>query len=68
MALIKETLKQPIKAMLYQLRDELDQDASIEKYASLMTDAVDAYIRSATVVVIGTSVNGGAVTGTGSIQ
>lgn len=68
MPLLKDTLKQDIKTMLTDLRDELDQDESIEKYATAITNAIDTYIKSATVIVTGTSISGGAVTGTGKIQ
>lgn len=68
MPLVKATLEQNIKTMLIDLRDDLDQGEAIDKYAAMMANAVDTYIRSATVVVTGTSISGGAVTGTGTIQ
>ena len=55
MPLVKATLKVDIKTILTELKDATDQEAAIEKYATDMSDAIDTYIRSATVVVTGTT-------------
>ncbi len=68
MALVKSKLKAQIKSLLNELKTEEDQDASIEKFADRLSACIDEYIKSATVntSVVGSSVSGGAVTGTGT--
>lgn len=61
MALVKATLKNDIKSILNELKDELNQKNAIEKFAEKLSTAIDAYIKSGDVK--GTSVSGGAVTG-----
>lgn len=62
MALNKSVLKTNIKAMLNDLKNDLDQETAIEKYAEMISTAIDNYVRTATVV--GTDSMGGPITGT----
>jgi|LSQX01.2.fsa_nt_gb C4-type Zn-finger protein len=62
MALNKTQLKASIKAMLNDLKDDVDQTAAIEKYAEMISTAIDEYVKTAT--VIGTDSMGGPITGT----
>ncbi|TSE05677.1 hypothetical protein [Aquimarina algiphila] len=68
MALVTALLKKDIKGILNDLKNDTDQEAAIEKYADQLSRAIETYVKSATVIVTGTSVSGGAVTGTGQIQ
>jgi predicted HTH domain antitoxin len=61
MALVRATLKNEIKTLLNDLKDDLNQDNAIEKYAEKLSLAVDNYVKSATVV--GTDSQGGPITG-----
>ncbi|NLN33880.1 MAG: hypothetical protein GX159_09855 [Flavobacteriaceae bacterium] len=58
----KTQLKASIKAMLNDLKDDVDQTAAIEKYAEMISTAIDEYVKTAT--VIGTDSMGGPITGT----
>lgn len=60
MALVKSTLKAEIKGILSELKNDLNQDEAIDKFAEKLATAIDAYIRSGDVK--GTSVSGGPVT------
>lgn len=62
MPLVKATLQAELASILSNTNNTAQQAA--EKIA----DAVDAYIKSATVTVTGTSATGGPVTGTGIIS
>jgi len=68
MALVKQTLKAEILAILNTLKDETDQANAIDQFADRLSTAIDNYIKSATVTttVTGASQSGGAVTGTGT--
>lgn len=68
MALVTEHLKQDIKRVLNNLKNDTDQDNAIEKYADQLSKAIEIYVKSANIIVTGTSVSGGAVTGTGKVQ
>ena len=61
MALDKATLKASIKAICE------SEGNTAESAATALADAIDAYVRTATVntIVTGSSVSGGPVTGTG---
>ncbi|MBW7838457.1 MAG: hypothetical protein H3C36_02210 [Chitinophagaceae bacterium] len=61
MALNKGILKNDIRGILNDLKTETDQEAAIEKFASMLSDAIDDYIKSAQVV--GTDSTGGPITG-----
>lgn len=61
MALNKTALKTEIKAMLIELKDDLDQGTAIERYAIKLSDAVDAYVKTAQVV--GVDSQGGPIQG-----
>jgi len=61
MPLVKATLQ----AQLVDIFN--DKSNTAQQAAEKIANAVDAYIKSATVTVTGTSVSGGAVTGTGVI-
>jgi len=68
MALVKQTLKAEILAILNTLKDETDQANAIDQFADRLATAIDNYIKTATVstTVTGMSASGGAVTGTGT--
>jgi len=68
MALVKQTLKAEILAILNTLKDETDQANAIDQFADRLSTAIDNYIKTATVTttVTGASQSGGAVTGTGT--
>ena len=68
MALVKQTLKAEILAILNTLKDETDQANAIDQFADRLSTVIDNYIKTATVstTVTGTSASGGAVTGTGT--
>ena len=68
MALVKQTLKTEIKSILNSLKTETDQAQAIDEFADRLATAIDNYIKTATVntTVTGSSVSGGAVTGTGT--
>jgi hypothetical protein len=68
MPLVQETLKTEIKSLLNSLKSEINQEQAIDKFANDLTQAIDAYIKTATVTVTGTSQSGGPVTGTGTIS
>ena len=62
MPLVKATLQAELASILSNTNNTADSAA--QKIA----DAIDAYIKSATVTVTGTSATGGPVTGTGIIS
>lgn len=62
MALVKATLEQQLTAIFSNTKN------TSEQCAKQIADAVDAYIKSATVTVTGTSATGGPVTGVGVIS
>lgn len=62
MPLVKPTLKAQLVAIFN------DTNNTVDSAAQKIADAVDAYIKSATVTVTGTSATGGPVTGTGIIS
>lgn len=62
MPLVKTTLQAQLVAIFS------DQNNTAQQAAAKIADAVDAYIKSATVTVTGTSATGGPVTGTGVIS
>ena len=68
MALVKQTLKAEILAILNTLKDETDQANAIDQFADRLSTAIDNYIKTATVTttVTGASQSGGAVAGTGT--
>lgn len=67
MPLVKETLKQEIKALATEMTKETDQEAALEKYATRLADIIDSYIKSATVTVqAGQAVQTVPTTGTGT--
>ncbi len=80
MALNKTGLKNSIKTMLEELNAEKDQETGIEKFATNLSNAIDTFIKTATVstTVTVTSVSGvttgpgvsgpGAGTGAGSLS
>ncbi len=61
MPLVKSTLQAELTAIFS------DTSNTAQQAATKIADAVDAYIKTATVVVTGTSATGGPVTGTGTI-
>lgn len=61
MALVRTILKQEIKSILNDLKDDKNQPDAIEKYAERLSLAIDNYIKSGDVT--GTSVSGGPITG-----
>ncbi|WP_136464947.1 hypothetical protein [Flagellimonas onchidii] len=61
MALVRSTLKNEIKTLLNDLKDDLNQDSAIEKYAEELSLAVDNYVKSA--IVVGTDSQGGPIKG-----
>ena len=71
MALVKETLKTAILlAFMSQMTKTDNPESALDDLSDKLATAIDAYIKSGTVgtVVTGTSVSGGAVTGTGTGQ
>ena len=61
MALNKTQLKGSIKEILETLKNETNQEVAIETMASKLSDAIDLYIKTAS--VIGTDSQGGPITG-----
>lgn len=61
MALNKAQLKSDIKTMLNELKEDLNQEAAIERYASQLAEAVDNYVKTAQIV--GTDSSGGQIQG-----
>lgn len=61
MALNKTQLKSDIKTMLNELKEDLNQEAAIERYASQLAEAVDNYVKTAQIV--GTDSSGGQIQG-----
>ncbi len=51
MGLVVATLKADIKSILTDLKDDVNQEVAIEKYAHRLSLAIDKYIRSGTVEV-----------------
>lgn len=68
MPLNKQILTEDIKALLNTTKDHLNQQDSINNYAESLANVIDSYVKTALVTVTGTSVSGGAVTGTGTIS
>lgn len=67
MALVKATFKTKIKTLMNALKSEENQEAAIDKFAGDLADAVDSYIKSATITsthVAVLSSPAGPVTGT----
>ena len=62
MPLVKATLQAELASILS------NTDNTADSAAQKIADAIDAYIKSATVTVTGTSATGGPVTGTGIIS
>lgn len=67
MTLNKPQLIQDIKDIQDELKDEVDYETSKQKFAEMLADAIEKYVKSGTVEIIGTS-NQGAFTGTGTIS
>jgi len=66
MTLVKATLKVDIVTLLNSLKTNEDQSASVEEFATGLSDIIDAYIKTATVnVLAGIPV---ATTGTAAAQ
>lgn len=63
----KEVLVQKIIQIQDELREETDEQAAKEQFARKLADAFEAYLKSLTISITGTS-NQGAFTGTGKIQ
>lgn len=68
MPLNKQILTEDIKALLNTTKDNVNEVGSIDSYAKGLADIIDTYVKTALVTVTGTSVTGGAVTGTGTIS
>lgn len=67
MTLNKPQLIQNIKDIQDELKDEVDYETSKQKFAEMLADAIEKYVKSGTVEITGTS-NQGAFTGTGTIS
>ncbi|HAP94537.1 hypothetical protein [Epilithonimonas hominis] len=67
MTLNKPQLIQDIKDIQDELKDEVDYETSKQKFAEMLADAIEKYVKSGTVEITGTS-NQGAFTGTGTIS
>lgn len=62
MALNKSILEGEIKDLLNELKSDTNQEAAIDKFASMLAGAIDNYVKSAQVV--GLDSVGGPITGT----
>lgn len=67
MTLNKPQLIQDIKDIQDELKDEVDYETSKQKFAEMLADAIEKYVKSGTVEITGTS-NQGTFTGTGTIS
>jgi len=71
MALVKQTLKAEILAILNALKDETDQANAIDQFADRLATAIDNYVKSATVtttVTVTCPSGPGTGTGTGTLS
>lgn len=67
MTLNKPQLIQDIKDIQDELKDEVDYETSKQKFAEMLADAIEKYVKSGTITINGTS-NQGAFSGTGTIS